>query len=617
MDSPRLISLVFPDESELLRLCMSKKWAAVSMRSQSHPFEAAPSELAIRGKGTTALGIAVRSGAPRDTIQLLVEANIDQVAIVHFRRGNILTEAIAHGASDEVLDYLLRAIIHYQSTRPGCFDILGVIDDLGRTALHSMVERAKQAFEAGQKNPSNWYIFRNLLMARPDSIIALDKDGNTPLVSLLLHTSLETCGWTEQEICRMVQLMVSYKPCVAAIARTLPEPWNKLMRSGLEEETKIPGNGNPTPLYYAILYGRSLRTIEALLKANQKVGNPSSTIVTHYHEVPLHIAISRQSSLKIISKILQDCPESTLWADLYGLTPIDWLWIRHVMDWFAGETPPSISQSRHLAGRFIEWHENVTKWICSDMEVTGDTHPLRSPRSVIGEVPRPLKRVTEDLLDRMRILLPGAAAAAHPGTTFESWSLVHAACYVQCPLAMVHLAIENSDPRLLSQADDYCGRLPLHYATSRLGGYAANFPVGFSREVKHLVEASTIPSLVCKCKVACCMLDRNSQLPLHILLDAARYFREMTQSASCSESAARFEAYEIDSMEDEAIISLVAGYPECLECRDGKSQLLPFQQAAIGPGARLDTVYFLLRQLPSLVVPTSVVTHIPTDRMEL
>jgi hypothetical protein len=58
---------------------------------------------------------------------------------------------------------------------------------------------------------------------------------------------------------------------------------------------------------------------------------------------------------------------------------------------------------------------------------------------------------------------------------------------------------------------------------------------------------------------------------------------------------------EVDTTEGEVLSALVTTYPDSLEQTDCKTGLLPFQLAAVGPGARLDTIYVLLRQLPSLL----------------
>lgn len=570
-------------------------------RSESHPFEATPSELALRGEGTTALSLAVRLRAPRATLQALVKSCIEQVGVVQ-RRGSILIEAIRHRASDDVLAFLLKAVIHHQSTTNNRIDVLGARDDLGRTALHYMVERVKGAWERGEQNACSRCVFRDLLQARPESVQTLDSDGNTPLVLLLLLPRVpdqQNYSGVEEDILHMVQLMVASCPGVAAMSRRLPEPWH----SAKQDTSSCHGasmDGSPTPLYYAILHGRSLGTVNALLEANQKVGiNACATVISPYHEIPLHTAICTQASMPIISRLVQECPESVLCADVNGLTALDWMWIRHVVDWHTNNTPHTlVSRGRYLAGRFLEWHHDVSREMSRPNKALNNaSSPAALPFTA---QPLAMKEVTRDLISRMELLLPTAAIAASPEHVCKSWSLLHVTCYVPCPLAMVHLALEHTDNTVL-QARDFQQRLPLHWAAARFG-YTANFPVGVSRTTKRLAENTPVPALVSKFEPACTARDCHGQLPLHIAIDAARHYRRLSNATS---SVSRLKTREVDAMEDEILNALISSYPESLESIDGKSGLLPFQQAAVGDGARLNTIYVLFRLLPALIRDSS------------
>lgn len=576
------------DEPELLRLCRSKQWMAVSLRCQSHPGEATPSASARCGHGDTALSMAVRSGAPRDTIQFLLDASFQQIGVVHRIRGTVLLDALRHRVSDEVLDYLLRAVIRQSQAddRGGTEslhdDILSEKDDLGRTALHCMVERVKLSLEQGVRNPSNWYIFRKILLARPESVMVTDNDGSTPLILLLLLprvTISECCSIVEEEVHRMVKAMVSVCPSAAAMHRTLPEPWNqaKFCNRVGPADGKATMDGVPTPLYYAISHGRSVGTIQALTEANRKEGmNGCATRINHYEEVPLHTAISTRASVAVISHICLECPQSILYRDENELSPLDWMWIRHVMDWHTSKTTRSlVSRGRHISTRFLDWHEDISKKILQG---------------------RFDNKKTRFLVERMQIMLPTAAVAATRGTSCASWSLLHASCFVPCPLAMVHLAIEQSDPRTI-QTPGVDHRLPLHWAVARFG-YTASYPLGFSRDTRRLVERTAVPILLSLFPGGCTVVDVHGQLPLHIVLDAARHYREVSVAGRGSR---RLSSCEVDGMEHEIMTALIESYPEALERPDGKTGLFPFQQAAIGNASSLNTVYSLLRKLPNLI----------------
>ena len=110
-----MLRSILPIETQLIKLCYSKHWDQVSIRSQSHPDEAKPSHAAFRGMGTTALAISVRAGAPLSTIRHLTEANLDQlVRVRHCRQGTVLHEAIKHGASIDIIQYLIEIVLKYE-----------------------------------------------------------------------------------------------------------------------------------------------------------------------------------------------------------------------------------------------------------------------------------------------------------------------------------------------------------------------------------------------------------------------------------------------------------------------------------------------------------------------
>jgi hypothetical protein len=567
-------------EPELLRLCRSGQWLAVSQRSQSHPYEAAPSESALHGHGATVLSLAVRIGAPRDVVQSLLNASFQQIEVLH-QRSTILIEALRHRASFEVIECLLQAARHHQGAFQNRIDVLGFRDDLGRTALHYMVERTKESFEKGEVDIGNSHLFRSILQGRPESVHTLDCDGNTPLVLLLLLPEVQDTECRlpiEEEISRMVQLMVSASSWVASISRLLPEPWH--------DSRCATSDGSPTPLYYAILHGRSLGTIDTLISANRKVGlNACAARITQHREVPLHTAITTRASLQVVARLLEAYPEAVLQADVFGLTPMDWMWIRHVIDWNTENTSSValVSRGRHLSRLFLDWHGEVSRDLIHN---EFDIHLSRTP----------LKQVTNNLVDLMELLLSTASAVATHDAT-STHSLINAACIVPCPLAMVSLAVDQSDQGALQTPDARHRRLPLHWAASRLG-YAGNFPVGFTQHIQRVVEPSAVPLLVSRFPAACAVADGHGQLPLHIALDAARHFREI---ALVSPTQARLTVEEVNTTEGEVLSVLVTTYPDSLEQTDCKTGLLPFQLAAVGPGARLDTIYVLLRQLPSLL----------------
>ena len=577
-----MLRTLSPQEPELVRLCRNKSWIAVSLRSQSHPSEATPLESCFRGEGHTALTVAVRHGAPKEALHALSLANRYQIGITHRKRGSVLHEALKHRCSNDVLAYLLQSAIQYadsvpqsralssaQSSRgfaggPCTFSeiqvqdnrpirgphLLGACDDLGRTALHVLIERMLRLADDEDRMKVNWIFFRALVGAYPDAIRTVDSDGNTPLIQLLAsHTvpevpTLETC------ITRMVDIMISIDPESVTFSRKLPRPWRFL-------PLPVPSSISPvcSPLYFALLHGRSTETVHMLLQAYRESGAEGTTaIVSQYYEVCLHIAVTARTSVESLEAVLWDYPEAVTSRDVYGLTPVDWVWIRHVLD--ANTAERSISRRRYLGSDFLEWHEYATD------------HSIDS----------------DDLWERLKVLLPVAASTMTREPHFKSgepWSMLHAACLLpSCPLGIIQVALQRSPTH---SKDLRAGRYPLHYAASRMG-YRANLPLGVARGVQVLQERSPILLLLEHFPEAAGELDLQGQLPLHLALEAAKKHRLWHEHED----------------ESEVLEALIAAYPEALDTVDGVTGLLPWQQAAVGSGASLTTIYGLLRVQPSV-----------------
>jgi hypothetical protein len=172
----------------------------------------------------------------------------------------------------------------------------------------------------------------------------------------------------------------------------------------------------------------------------------------------------------------------------------------------------------------------------------------------------------------------------------EPFSLLHAACFVNCPLAMVQLAC-TAFPEQLRFKDSQLDRLPLHYAASRRG-YAAQYPIGVSYNVQRMEEVSPVKLVASEFPGACRVADGIQQLPLHIAIDHAK---EETQQHEMFQEFRKPRGHYTD------IEVLLQSYPDALQRRDGMTKLYPFLQAAEGCEANLDLTYILLRRDPSLV----------------
>jgi hypothetical protein len=397
----------------------------------------------------------------------------------------------------------------------------------------------------------------------------------------------------EEEVFRMVELMLALCPKAVNVSRRLPRPWH--YQFNLDKKTSlVHGDGVPSPLSCALLFGRSMETINLLLEANRNIGvGGCRTIVTHYREVPLHIAVTMRCSVELLSKLIQEDRGVVGLPDIHGLAPLDWMWIRHTLDWCSSSdpfAPVMVSRRRYLNNHFLEWHERV-----SNQYLGIDKQMADSPNPMVREMTRKLR---DDMLKRMSFILPAMAAASLEDDTDkmvedkeESFPLVHAACYVNCPLAMVQLAC-NSSPDQLRIREPQLGRLPLHYAASRRG-YMAQYPVGVSCNRQCMEEVSPVKLVLVKFSAACRVTDLREQLPLHVAICQAKDL-EQQHPDMIREREHPAEAYKDVEL-------LLHGYPDALQRRDGITKLYPFLQAAEGSNGTLDLAYLLLRRDPTLL----------------
>lgn len=595
-----MLKTLKPVEPKLIRLCRSKEWEEVAHRCDTHPKEAKPSTLALKGASTTALAIAVRSGAPIEAIRGLVKANVDQLVVFHKFSGSVLHEALKHRAPYNVLRYLLDAVIqHEQLCHESDKSLFARQDQQGRTVLHNMVARTMRELETQDGDCEGmWLLFQSLVTACPGALESTDTDGCTPLVLALLIPGFDHSIQSKKDeryVHRMVELMINNSRDVVTIAQRGSNPCHWMLPP--ERKPGNPttfGSGAPTPLTYAILYKRSDDTVRLLLEANRRIGiNCCRQLASGYNEVPLHLAVTMGSSITLLESLIEYDPDSIRIKDMHDLTPLDWVWIRHVLDWnsFALSSTrrpnelilvPSAaimaSSRRHVSSHFTGWYDRTWK----DMNA-GDTQDTTE--------------ILNTLLERMRLFLPAAASVMvstrnGPGVYMfvpsakdskdaqvVNWTLLHSACAVPCPLQVVRLAC-SEDSSSLKTLDTFLGRLPLHYAAAR-GGYRISVPLGIAREARTMTEQSPVMDVAETFLEATRVVDNHYQLPLHIAIDTAK----KTPSD--------------DNVE--AVVELLRLYPDALERRDGKSMLYPFLQAATGEDAHLGLTFVLLRKNPAFV----------------
>jgi hypothetical protein len=695
------------NESELVRLCHQKAWNSVLRRCQSHPGEASPSDACLRGVGSTALAVAIRGGAPPRVIEALLSANPHQVAMTNNHRGSVLHEGLKHRCSDEVLNVLLSAVIDYQTTSLSSFppppppvcgrrrtplhswneechhqsfkhvsiqehrfvrcpNLFETTDDVNRTPLHWLVERARTLTSNFRRSDEAFRFFQALLSAFPDAVRAVDADGHTPLLLLLMTPRGPVVGGKlESDICRMVRLMLSVCPGASSLAhnrgnsgagtiggyrgsrqfstRTCASSSSSKVLGSSVTRSAAPvaavSIAAPLPLYYAILHGRSLETIQLLLRDHRHaLGQPAGSLaVTNLGEALLHVAVTTRAPPAVLYELVNDCPESTCYADVFGLTSMDWVWIRHCLDCHqtGGDAAATIRTTRIVSRRrlvpsgFSHYHQRSLLSIDSiasarpasshfGPEDPTPQEPSALAHSTLPQNPVALRSFQEELLRRIKLLVPVAAStrASASSTALDGsegavgdnkvrypFSLMHAVCYVPCPNAFVHVALTLDNPSTvcgsLRARDAFLGRLPLHYAASR-SSHVTRVPTGATSSDVHAIKESSVVAVVAASfPDACRVTDSCGQLPLHVAIDTYKHRTSPgTLAAEQMSVSDDGSAVDGDESKDETVMeglmviqTLLAHFPGSLDRRDGRTGLFPWQQSGVGPsapGARAD-----------------------------
>jgi hypothetical protein len=607
-------------ESELLELCKSGSWESVSSRTQTHPTEAKVTDAARRGIGTTAVSIAIRSNAPLSLIKDIVRADLSQLTVTHLVRGTILHEAFKHRVDDDVLEYIVNEAIQFEND---CYrltekksgrkllSIFEKIDEIGRTSLHYMVDRIGRVIdEGGTLGSILATTFQTIVKANPKAAATLDADGNTPLILLLAIPKFgndpigKKC---EDDIFSMVNLMVQEHPSAVKIVRRLPRPWhfqNNNTNNNMTQPDFLHGEGMPSPLSTAILHGRSLDTIQCLLSVQRKQSvHACSEIITHHRELPIHIAVTINSSIKIFETLVQEDVRVVNVADKQGHIPLDWIWIRHVMDWCSFKalnslSTTNISRRRYIGGHIVEWHEQVSNQylgIDESLEVTCANPVIRHS----------IRRLREDLIERASQVLPLMATFGivnngklggqgeekmDIGKSVLLLPLLHSTCAICCPLALVAVVCDTYQEQLQIK-DQKSGRLPLHFAASRIGynKHLTTCPMG---TLKCIVEDSPVKLILSKFPKASRVSDDAGQLPVHIAINLVKEEKHSRDG---------LEKWQGGQVWHNEVVDLLEQYPEALHRRDGISKLFPFQQAAEGAYGDVELTFVLLRRDPGLI----------------
>lgn len=419
----------------------------------------------------------------------------------------------------------------------------------------------------------------------------------------------------------------------------------------------IDGNISMNPLSHAILHSRHASILESLLESSKLASNcwytgqlesksscedehaikECMTIVTRDFEVPLHLAVTMRSPLQVISLLLNAAPSAVNVSDRCGLTPLSWIWNRHILDHIDMErraqernenanthnlsttnttrrihSSVKASKRRYLPHAFISTYDNESNQLANGMKHLANSSNASVTTTVTNH---------EELSDILSLLLLHAATTLGKAQGQESthqilsnlgsqtsWPLLHAACYVPCPrpialVILINLLNEVNQSHSIkhpAKLQDSLGNLPLHYCAASQN-YERNYPIGVTCTPTPILDPPLILDILSLFPEGTRIRNADKQLPLHVAIENEKKERKEDMSLNGNGLLSSTNRQRLRQRHYSILSALIRAYPEALDKRDGKTKVHPFQQAAVGDHANIDTVYFLLKENPTLV----------------
>ena len=490
--------------------------------------------------------------------------------------------------------------------------------------------------------------------AYPGSLTMVNMDGQTPLMTALVSPPMgnfapkdATCSLVDKTIEKLVSMFCECRPDACEQSITPDQimgimsgaSLQRVARGGIrhvnrqhevlaredhnlkfkddEEKRDLSVNVGPNALHAAITHHRSVATIEKLLTANPSSNRSAYAIVTQQLETPLHVAVTVRAPVAVIRLLLEHGPEAVIAGDRHSLTPLDWVWIRHVLDraHLVGKsnsrddgdsdaesvaaTLPHFEPNRPYARRtipspFLQNWKDAAKEIELLSEAMNDNNK-GTKRMRVGSFTN-YRATTGALWERMSFMLPVAAREMYrlleqsQDEMSEEWPVYHAASYVPCPVPLLDLAFFYYPDQV--QQKDARGFLPIHYTAScPYHDTSFDLPESMTSGVSPYIRAqhqttfcdlSPIPKVIKHYPEAASIVTPDGRLPLHIALEMIKdhqsTFRVACQSQVLTPLSSQNDAvpWEVSRF---IIRSFIEVNTAAFEQQDPQTRLYPFQMA--------------------------------------
>ena len=314
------------DSGSIPWLCWNHDWKGVCKRLESHPEEAQWTvSLSLRKvekivgsslstKNSSPLALACRYDAPLQVIQGLMEAAPERLSEMTPNRGTPIHDAAYVCTKLDVWSYLLSF-----SSKDN--NICAMQDVDGHVPLHILVKRTLSSTTTPTTTETmelRLQMLQVLVQTYPPAVSMSNHDEyrETPLITALKSSCTSTSSGgnlveKEKWIFQVVQIMLQAYPSAAI--------------------HPIPSKEYYTAIHSAVFHGRSAEILYLLLHSDTTDNVNDIDVVdipNSLQETPLHIACMRGEGIKTLQYLVT--PSTLLSRDANSLTPLHWLWIRHV-----------------------------------------------------------------------------------------------------------------------------------------------------------------------------------------------------------------------------------------------------------------------------------------------
>lgn len=601
----------YKSDNVLVSLCRSGNWIEACSRYSSHPYEAVPVpiESEIVRKHRVRRNAETNVSSSENEEKLVYHPTVLGIACASDKIGTYAAKRIILGvvakfssqiSCSQVLaghTPLRDAVLNPRCTR----EILGILMEADRSGGKST------KFAAFQRDSNGLFPIDHLVM----KVQASDCQGqsSSDFLKTFIETKPPSTKRTHDYTSPLVRLLtignssdtqISFDPLpptkplisvekarmirILDVSKYLLDNDSRL----LYECSRVTGC---SPLHVALRnYGDCLPLIREI--SGRDKSNRLMSLTNKHGDLPIHVAsstgVSSDTLYFVVSRTIEamqnmkgnEMNPLLLTKNYFGYTPLDLEWLNYIESGTGALSARSYYPFQSARGnRFFKedsYYENLLREAV-DRVISEPGLSQASSQDKADEA----EKVFGVLLERIAFMI--SAASSKIMSPDPNGSLLHHACKLctrqgpGLPLPLLQLILWMHEDKLL--IPDRNGNLPMHYA---LGPSLSSNELNAQQwEEWNTFCLDLLSSAPKSSKV----VDQNSRLPIHLLLD-------YQTDGSISEARPGRQ---------ELVEKFVECFPESVDIRDPLSKLDPFMLSATrNANLPLSTVFFFLRQSPLL-----------------